>query len=860
MYKPKKTVSRPRMESLERRQLLSASIQSLSIINASTNAVVGTLSSGQTIDMAKYSGGISIRANTSGAQSVKFGVDGNSSYKVENYTPYSIVGDGPGGDYYSWKPSVGSHTLKVTAYTQDHAGGTASATKSVTVNVVKSNTSTPTPTPAPSPSTGSTSGPAVTSYSLIDPTTNKVIRELKYGDQVDLRLMANGKSIAIRANATSATRSVKFGWDSNSSYRLESGAPYTLSGDSGGDFWSMSPSLGKHYLSTTAYSNANGTGTSTSRSISFTVIRTNPSTGSPTPVNSDIPVQAPTDGNNAPAVSFINPYNNAEQAYPGHYVVRLNASDTDGKVAKVELFVGNTLYDATADAPYSFAWKDVAAGTYKLTARVTDNDGAQKATTITVVIKNPTTDDTYYVSTSGSDSNGGSSTGSAFRTIAKAASVAGAGDTVVILPGTYRESVVLKNNGTATAPITFKAQTPGTVIIDGSDPLSGWSRDGSSSIFYTGWNKNFFLGGLRYHSSVPLTGYAEQFIYESKALTQVLSKWDLSAGDFYVDWNADRVYVWLPGNDDPRSSGSTVYGSTRQTLFTPLSATAGQFITVDGLTFRHAANFPQQPAVRADDGWVVKNTRIERMNAVAFGAYGNNIYVSNVTLANNGHTGLTGTASNALLSGLKVYGNNTKKFRWTWESGGGKMTRTDGLYVLNMNSYDNYGAGLWLDVYNTNFVVDDGYFHDNKPITNNYESLGVFIELSPGPGRVENASFYGNTGSGLSIAESVGITARKNYFADSLEIRNMENRTPAIRNISIYQNYFENAKILSSIGLLTTDSFRELNIKSDYNIFDNGSDAWYAWKGKKYYSASAAYSGLGVEQHGTNGSVTIPKA
>lgn len=62
----------------------------------------------------------------------------------------------------------------------------------------------------------------------------------------------------------------------------------------------------------------------------------------------------------------------------------------------------------------------------------------------------------YWVSTSGSDSNNGSQS-QPFRTVQKAASVAVAGDTVMIQPGVYTGEVVLRNSGTSSAPITFKA-------------------------------------------------------------------------------------------------------------------------------------------------------------------------------------------------------------------------------------------------------------------------------------------------------------------------------------------------------------------------------------------------------------------
>ena len=63
------------------------------------------------------------------------------------------------------------------------------------------------------------------------------------------------------------------------------------------------------------------------------------------------------------------------------------------------------------------------------------------------------TSNTYYVSTTGNDSNSGSSA-APFRTFAKAASVLLAGDTLQVMTGTYTETLTLANSGTATAPIT----------------------------------------------------------------------------------------------------------------------------------------------------------------------------------------------------------------------------------------------------------------------------------------------------------------------------------------------------------------------------------------------------------------------
>ncbi len=58
----------------------------------------------------------------------------------------------------------------------------------------------------------------------------------------------------------------------------------------------------------------------------------------------------------------------------------------------------------------------------------------------------------YYVSTTGSDTNPGTST-APFKTFVKANSVLKPGDTLQVLPGTYTEPLKIKASGTAAAPI-----------------------------------------------------------------------------------------------------------------------------------------------------------------------------------------------------------------------------------------------------------------------------------------------------------------------------------------------------------------------------------------------------------------------
>ena len=58
----------------------------------------------------------------------------------------------------------------------------------------------------------------------------------------------------------------------------------------------------------------------------------------------------------------------------------------------------------------------------------------------------------YYVSPRGDDARAGTSAESAFRTIGKAASLAGPGAVIHVAPGTYAERVAPAHSGTETAP------------------------------------------------------------------------------------------------------------------------------------------------------------------------------------------------------------------------------------------------------------------------------------------------------------------------------------------------------------------------------------------------------------------------
>ena len=76
-----------------------------------------------------------------------------------------------------------------------------------------------------------------------------------------------------------------------------------------------------------------------------------------------------------PAVALTQPADGAIFTPPATVTLTATASDSDGTVAKVEFFNGQTKLGEDASAPYSFTWSGVPAGNYTLTARATDDLG-----------------------------------------------------------------------------------------------------------------------------------------------------------------------------------------------------------------------------------------------------------------------------------------------------------------------------------------------------------------------------------------------------------------------------------------------------------------------------------------------------
>ncbi|HMA30313.1 MAG TPA: Ig-like domain-containing protein [Casimicrobiaceae bacterium] len=80
--------------------------------------------------------------------------------------------------------------------------------------------------------------------------------------------------------------------------------------------------------------------------------------------------------NAVPTIALTAPADGGAFVAPATIGLIAAGTDSDGSIAKVEFFSGSTLIGTSTSAPFTATWPNVAAGSYSLTAKATDNLGA----------------------------------------------------------------------------------------------------------------------------------------------------------------------------------------------------------------------------------------------------------------------------------------------------------------------------------------------------------------------------------------------------------------------------------------------------------------------------------------------------
>ncbi|MFH9089154.1 carbohydrate-binding protein [Streptomyces sp. NPDC017673] len=164
---------------------------------------------------------------------------------------------------------------------------------------------------------------------------------------------------------------------------------------------------------------------------------------------------------------------------------------------------------------------------------------------------------TRYVSPTGSDTNPGTAR-SPYRTVQKCATVAVPGDTCLIGTGTYRETITPARSGTASARITYRAAPGADVVIDGSDPVTGWSPVTASDLSEL-QDADPTLAGSDFASAVS-AGYIHR--------TDIVLNLSLPGNQLFVDGTMLGEAQWpYPGTDPTRPVYNSADAGTDDTLY-----------------------------------------------------------------------------------------------------------------------------------------------------------------------------------------------------------------------------------------------------------------------------------------------------
>lgn len=462
---------------------------------------------------------------------------------------------------------------------------------------------------------------------------------------------------------------------------------------------------------------------------------------------------------------------------------------------------------------------------------------------------------TYYVSTAGNDSNGGTSVDSPLRTIQKAVSKSVAGDTVLIRSGTYREQVEITVAGTATSPINVFAYPNEVPIIKGSDVVTGWTQHTSTIWKKTAWPHNsqqvFVDFDAKPAKSLQQIGMPSQYYasweYPSPVGNGLSS---MTAGTFYYDAAALTLYVWLADGSDPNKH--VMEASVRRRLFFMHQP----YIHLKGLVFRHSntSAFTQQgAAVELSSNSVIETCDIQYVDftGLGMGYLQNNARAYNCNVSNNGNSGVTAVGStNFLVANVTMNGNNNRNFNPLWHAGGFKgVAKAHGVLENNEVGHNN-GSGIWFDYANSNaqIVIRNNYIHDNGPVDS-----AIFFEVSNN-GLIYNNVLVNNRRRGIYLSAANNTRVFNNTIAGTgdragIEIGGMPRGSATLTNNAVYNNIVSHGSSQYDLYIMPDNGTSITGNKSDYNDFYRATSSINLWSGSAYHDLPAWRSATGLDIH-----------
>lgn len=361
-----------------------------------------------------------------------------------------------------------------------------------------------------------------------------------------------------------------------------------------------------------------------------------------------------------------------------------------------------------------------------------------------------------------SDQAGDGSESRPLRGLRDAASRLEAGDTLVLLPGEYRETLNLAGlHATAAAPTVIRAAVPATAVIKGSDVVQAW-RQRPDGVWEVDWTdrpqpQQVHVDGrpLQQVGGTVFGGYPENPLHElARAhvneggiwLGRIQPKARLPKGSFWLDDATKRLQMLPPDGTGPNA---LVEVSARPYVFV---AENMRHLHVRDLVFEHAntsLHFRQGAVKVFGSGNVLSGIRIQRMDAIGLQLFGEDSRLERSTISDCGQMGLNARGRRLVIEGNAVLRNNSRRFNKWWEAGGMKMIGGEGFHdsIIRRNLVAfNLGDGIWVDWKNRNNLIDENVVAYN-------EGFGIHYEASQS-GTIQGNWTYGNSLRGIYLLES----------------------------------------------------------------------------------------------------------
>jgi hypothetical protein len=393
---------------------------------------------------------------------------------------------------------------------------------------------------------------------------------------------------------------------------------------------------------------------------------------------------------------------------------------------------------------------------------------------------------TWYVDGSAanaSDDNPGTKV-RPFKTINKAAQVAGAGQRVLVAAGVYREWVRPKRGGESPAKmISYQAAPGAKVVIKGSRVVTDkWLASGAKGVWKLTLQAKWFKNGYnpfalpnvtpkqfdmmswaqRWRGKKPYTLPRGLVFQDARRLVQVNTLDDLTkrAGTYWVNVKGQILHIHPFDNKDPNTAVMEI--TTQRCVFAPEQTGLG-YIHVAGFIIEHAGNpfpFPQYGALSTWRGhhWLIERNTVRAVNSVGidigdqYWAFdqpkirsGRHIVRNNI-ITDCGVCGIQGlSCRDSLIENNLLVGNALYDVEGYYETAGIKTHGNVNTLIRGNRIFDTlHGGGIWMDFANVNSRCSRNIIVNSSTIHG-----GIFIEASLKPNMIDRNFIWNTRGAGI---------------------------------------------------------------------------------------------------------------